>query len=151
MPKEVFFVELDAPPNFVFDFFTDMRNAVEYDPPVRRVELEEGCDLGENARFSAWVNFFGPNLIISMQITRYEPYSRIGLRGECWALLVEDEMLLSPMDNGGTLLQVTSIMHFRSVYKLLVPLVWLLNPSFVKKIRRNMQEAVKSAVSSSTP
>ena len=135
-------VEINRPPEEVFDLWADMRNDKDWHPSaVGVVEKTSPGPLGLGTTFRGEYRGMGT---VTEETIAYERPHKLGRRGAAKNFRVESTFTFTPTATGGTLLKARGAVEPRGWMKLMEPLMGLM----MKKQLASVMNALKQTVES---
>jgi hypothetical protein len=125
----------------VFDYMADFSNAVLWDPGVKSSIRSDSGELGEGSGFSLEVKVGKRAYPIDYRIVEYRRPSKVVLLGETTWMRSLDAILVSPVQDGSTVIEYVANLHLKGVLSMLNP---LLATPFAKIGARAMEGLAKS-------
>jgi carbon monoxide dehydrogenase subunit G len=121
------------PPETVFERVSDFSTTQLWDPGVVEGEkLTEGpVEIG--ARFRIVARFMGRNSELVYVVTEFEPGRRVVLRGENATVLSIDEIIVEPVESGGSRLDYSADLTLKGPLALFDPLLGMAFSGIAKK------------------
>jgi uncharacterized protein YndB with AHSA1/START domain len=93
-------VEVDQPPDAVFDYVTDPTRFAEWQYDILRVQLEGDAPLGEGSRFTTTRKIGRSERTMTQEIVEMTPPSRWAARGVTGPIRPDARVLVEPLDDG---------------------------------------------------
>jgi uncharacterized protein YndB with AHSA1/START domain len=137
MIKAAVEVEIDRPPEEVFDLWADMRNDKDWHPSAQGVvEKITPGPLGLGTTFRGEYRGMG---VVTEETTAYERPRRLGRRGAAKNFRVESTFTFTPTATGGTLLKAQGSVEPKGLMRLMEPIMGMM----MKKQLASVMNALK--------
>lgn len=135
-------VEIDRPPEEVFDFWADMRNDHEWHPSsVGTVEMTTPDPVGLGTKFRGEYRGMG---MVTEETTVFDRPHRLGRRGAARRFRVESVFTFTPTSTGGTRLRASGSVQPVGWYRLLESIMGLAMKKQLSKVMNSLKIAVES-------
>jgi carbon monoxide dehydrogenase subunit G len=112
-------VEIDQPPEVVFDYVADMRNEPKWLPGASYVRLLNGDVVDGGATFEGTYARAGA---VRCTISRYDRPTQVTIRGEARGMTFEDAITLTAVGDG-TRLDAVMRTQPKGLFKLVAPMM----------------------------
>ena len=93
---------VDAPPEELFAYLSDLANLPEWQPGIVSAEITSGDELGVGTTARVVRDLMGQRIEAPMTVTAYEPPSRLAIRSEVSGVKATAELDLAPADGAAT-------------------------------------------------
>jgi len=93
---------VDAPPEELFAYLSDLANLPEWQPGIVSAEITSGDELGVGTTAQVVRDLMGQRIEAPMTVTAYEPPSRLAIRSEVSGVKATAELDLAPTDGAAT-------------------------------------------------
>ena len=93
---------VDAPPEELFAYLSDLANLPEWQPGIVSAEITSGDELGIGTTARVVRDLMGQRIEAPMTVTAYEPPSRLAIRSEVSGVKATAELDLTPADGAAT-------------------------------------------------
>ena len=93
---------VDAPPEELFAYLSDLANLPEWQPGIVSAEITSGDELGIGTTARVVRDLMGQRIEAPMTVTAYEPPSRLAIRSEVSGVKATAELDLAPADGAAT-------------------------------------------------
>ncbi|MCI0555106.1 MAG: SRPBCC family protein [Anaerolineae bacterium] len=137
-------VEINRPPEEVFDLWADMRNDKDWHPSALGVvEKTSPGPLGIGTTFRGEYRGTG---VVTEETTAYERPHKLGRRGVTKNFRVESTFTFTPTAAGGTLLKARGSVEPIGWMKLMEPLMGLMRMKQLASVMNALKHTVESRV-----
>jgi uncharacterized protein YndB with AHSA1/START domain len=93
---------VDAPPEELFAYLSDLANLPEWQSGIVSAEITSGDELGVGTTARVVRDLMGQRIEAPMTVTAYEPPSRLAIRSEVSGVKATAELDLAPADGAAT-------------------------------------------------
>ena len=93
---------VDAPPEELFAYLSDLANLPEWQSGIVSAEITSGDELGIGTTARVVRDLMGQRIEAPMTVTAYEPPSRLAIRSEVSGVKATAELDLTPADGAAT-------------------------------------------------
>ena len=93
---------VDAPPEELFAYLSDLANLPEWQSGIVSAEITSGDELGVGTTARVVRDLMGQRIEAPMTVTAYEPPSRLAIRSEVSGVKATAELDLTPADGAAT-------------------------------------------------
>ena len=93
---------VEAPPDELFAYLSDLANLPEWQPGIVSAEITSGDALGVGTTARVVRDLMGQRIEAPMTVTAYEPPSRLAIRSEVSGVKATAELDLTPADGAAT-------------------------------------------------
>jgi carbon monoxide dehydrogenase subunit G len=115
-------LEVGRPLDAVFDFVGDFANTREWDPGVADARRVTPGPIGVGTRYELQVRFGGRVLPMVYEVTRWEPPTRVVLRGSGATVTAIDDIRFEPTPSG-TRIRYLADIRLKGLLRLFEPLL----------------------------
>lgn len=129
-----------TPPDRVFAFLGDFRNAEEWDPGTVECELVSGS-VGPGATYRNVSEFLGSKTELTYTTVAHEPTSRVHFQGRNDSFVGNDRLSLSP-EGAGTRVEYDADFEFSGFAQLGIPVVAAYLPFLANKTVKQLKESL---------
>ena len=112
-------VEINRPPEVVFDYLADMRNEPKWLPGASAVRLVDSDSVGHGARFEGTYARAG---VVRCTLSAYDRPTLLTIHGEARGMTFDDTITLS-LVAAGTRLDAVMKTQPKGVFKLVAPMM----------------------------
>ena len=113
---------IDAPPEKVWEYISDLGKIAEWDPDTLKVEWQRPVSVGSVAVVTAKQALFGKR-VVNMEVTEWEPGHKFGARVKSGGASVEGVYTIEPAEGNRTKLSRSATVEVGGWLRLLSPLI----------------------------
>lgn len=135
-------LEINRPPEEVFDLWADMRNDKDWHPSAQGVvEKTSPGPLGVGTTFRGEYRGMG---VVTEETTEYERPRKLGRRGVAKNFQVESTFTFTPTATGGTLLKAKGSVAPMGVMRLMEPIMGIMMKKQLASVMNTLKRTVES-------
>ena len=144
-------IEIDRPPEKVFDYVAKPENLPEWSGIVVEVHKETQGELREGARFTTVAKFLGRRFETPMEVTAHEPPRRHSDRSTGGPFPQEYTFVLEETAGGGTRLTEVAEGEPGGFFRLVGPLLEMAGRRQFRADLGNLKDLLEAGASRNTP
>lgn len=113
---------IDAPPEKVWEYISDLGKIAEWDPDTLKVEWQRPVSVGSVAVVTATAKLFGKR-VVNMEVTEWEPGHKFGAMVKFGGTSVKGVYTIEPAEGNKTKLSRSATVEVGGWLRLISPLI----------------------------